>query len=143
MSYSTRFRRLHVQLRLFAPADVDSHVFVDELAGCSLTDVKAFALDPDVTIRRLAALSNMNIDAGLQRTLCSDPDESVVLTLLSRVDPTVEMCQLIIAGPHINARRDLARRKLTTALLQILASDTDQTTGELAKARLVIRGVVV
>jgi hypothetical protein len=56
MTHSTRFRRPHVQLRLFALAEVETHVFVDELAGCSLTDVKAFALDPDVAMRRLAAL---------------------------------------------------------------------------------------
>jgi hypothetical protein len=133
----------HLQLRLIALADIDPHVFIDELVGWSLTNVKALALDPEVRIRRLAALSNMNLDAGLQRTLCSDPDESVVLALLSRVDPTVEMVYLIAAGPHVAARRNVARQNLVTPLLELLAEDEDATTRELAGARLVIRGVPI
>ena len=143
VNYSTRFARTNVQLRLIPLADIDTYVFVDELAGFSLTDVKAFALDPDVTVRRLAALSNWNLDANLQCTLCTDPDESVVLTLLSRIDPSVEMCDLIIAGPHVDARRDLARRNLMTDILQRLADDSDRITAEMARATLVSRGVAV
>ena len=128
----------YLQLRLFKLGDIDPYVFVDELEGWSLTNVKALALDPEVRIRELAALSNMNLDAGLQRTLCTDPAESVVLTLLSRVDPTVEMVHLIAAGPHIEARRNLM-----TPLLELLAEDNDTTTRELAQARLVTRGIRV
>jgi hypothetical protein len=133
----------YLQLRLFKLGDIDPYVFVDELEGWSLTNVKALALDPEVRIRELAALSNMNLDAGLQRTLCTDPAESVVLTLLSRVDPTVEMVHLIAAGPHIQARRNVARRNLMTPLLELLAEDNDTTTRELAQARLVTRGIRV
>jgi hypothetical protein len=133
----------YLQLRLFKLGDIDPYVFVDELEGWSLTNVKALALDPEVRIRELAALSNMNLDAGLQRTLCTDPAESVVLTLLSRVDPTVEMVHLIAAGPHIEARRNVARRNLMTPLLELLAEDNDTTTRELAQARLVTRGIRV
>jgi hypothetical protein len=133
----------YLQLRLFKLGNIDPHVFVDELKGWSLTSVKALALDPEIHIRQLAALSNMNLDAGLQRTLCTDPDESVVLTLLSRIDPTVEMVHLIAAGPHIQARRNVARRNLTTPSLQLLAEDNDTTTRELAQARLVTRGIRV
>jgi hypothetical protein len=132
-----------LQLRLFSLGDVDDYRFVDELAGWSLTSIRALALDPDVSIRRLAARSNMNLDARLQRTLCTDPDLSVVLTLLGRVDPGVEMVELIAAGPHVAARRDLARRNLTTPLLQLLAGDDDDVVRELAQARLVMRGVPV
>jgi hypothetical protein len=133
----------YLQLRLFKLGNIDPYVFVDELEGWSLTNVKALALDPDVKIRQLAALSNMNLDAGLQRTLCTDPAESVVLTLLSRIDPTVEMVHLIAAGPHIQARRNVARRNLMTPLLELLAEDNDTTTRELAQARLVTRGIRV
>ena len=133
----------YLQLRLFKLGNIDPYVFVDELEGWSLTNVKALALDPDVKIRQLAALSNMNLDAGLQRTLCTDPAESVVLTLLSRIDPTVEMVHLIAAGPHVQARRNVARRNLTTPSLQLLAEDNDTTTRELAQARLVTRGIRV
>ena len=133
----------YLQLRLFKLGDIDPYVFVDELEGWSLTNVKALALDPEVRIRELAALSNMNLDAGLQRTLCTDPAESVVLTLLSRVDPTVEMVHLIAAGPHIETRRNVARRNLMTPLLELLAEDNDTTTRELAQARLVTRGIRV
>ena len=143
MTYSTRFANVYVQLRLIQLADIDTHVFVDELEGFSLTDVKAFALDPDVTIRRLAALSNWNIDANLQRTLCIDPDESVVLTLLSRIDPSVVMCDVIIGGRHVNARRDLARRNLTTDILLRLADDPDRMAAELARTTLAARGIAV
>jgi hypothetical protein len=133
----------YLQLRLFKLGNIDPYVFVDELEGWSLTSVKALALDPEVRIRQLAALSNMNLDAGLQRTLCTDPDESVVLTLLSRIDPTVDMVHLITAGPHIQARRNLARRNLMTRLLELLAEDNDTITSELAKARLVTRCIRV
>jgi hypothetical protein len=133
----------YLQLRLFKLGNIDPYVFVDELEGWSLTNVKALALDPEVRIRELAALSNMNLDAGLQRTLCTDPAESVVLTLLSRIDPTVEMVHLIAAGPHIQARRNVARRNLMTPLLELLAEDNDTTTRELAQARLVTRGIRV
>ena len=133
----------YLQLRLFKLGNIDPYVFVDELEGWSLTNVKALALDPEVKIRQLAALSNMNLDAGLQRTLCTDPAESVVLTLLSRIDPTVEMVHLIAAGPHVQARRNVARRNLTTPSLQLLAEDNDTTTRELAQARLVTRGIRV
>ena len=46
MIFSIRHPRPHIQLRLFPLCDVDPHASVDELAGCSLTDVRAFALDP-------------------------------------------------------------------------------------------------
>ena len=141
MIFSIRHLRPHIQLRLFAPSDVDQHVFVDDLAGMSLIDVKAFALDPDVTLRRLAARSRMNLDAGLQRILCTDPDESVVLELLSQVDPTVEMCSLIIDGPHVNARRNLARRHLTTDILRTLTRDEDDAVRELSESTLTTRGI--
>jgi hypothetical protein len=131
-----------LQLRLFDLNDVDPYVFVDELEGWSLTDVRAFALDPERHIRVLAALSNYNIDVTLQAALASDPDEAVVLALLSRVDPSAEVNRLIISGPHVAAKRELARRNLTTATLQLLAVDDDPITRELAQARLVTRGVV-
>ena len=143
MTYSTRFARRNVQLRLISFADIDTYVYIDELAGLSLSDVKAFALDPDVAVRRLAALSDWNIDANLQRTLCTDPDESVVLTLLSRIDPSVEMCDLIIVGPHVDARRTIARRNLMADILRRLANDDDRITAEMARATLAARGAAV
>jgi hypothetical protein len=142
MIFSIRNHR-PVQLRLFAPSEVTPDVFVDELDGYSLSDVKAFAIDPDLSMRRLAASSKWNIDANLQRTLCADPDEGVVMTLLSQVDPSMEMCDVIIDGPHVCARRDLARRNLRTEILARLAGDVDATTSALASARLAERGVTL
>jgi hypothetical protein len=143
MIFSIRLPRHHIQLRLFALSEVDPRVHVDDLARMSLTDVKAFALDPDVQMRLLAARSRMNLDAGLQRILATDPDERVVLTFISSVDPGIEACELIIAGPHVRARQDLGRRNLTTDLLQLLASDSDPTTSGLARVRLIMRGIAV
>jgi hypothetical protein len=141
MIFSIRFPRHHIQLRLFALSEIDLHVYVDDLAGMSLTDVKAFALDPDVQMRVLAARSRMNIDAGLQRILATDPDERVVLALLASVDPGMEACELIIDGPHVLARRDLARRSLVTSLLVKLAQDSDDQARCLAMEQLAARDV--
>lgn len=143
MDDPTRILPTYLQLRLFSLDNVDPYAFVDELEGHSLTDVKAFALDPEVSVRRLAALSNWNLDANLQVTLANDPDEGVVMALLSRVDPGAQACRAIFASPHVNARRDLARRNLLTELLLELAEDPDQVTRELAQVRLVTRGVVL
>jgi hypothetical protein len=140
---STIFCPHCLQMRLFDLGEIDTYVFVDELEGWSLTDVRALALDPELHIRRLAALSNHNIDSTVQATLASDPDESVVLALLSRVDPSAEVNRIIISGPHVQARRELASRNLTTATLLLLADDDDIITRELAQARLVTRGVVI
>jgi hypothetical protein len=113
----------------------------DELEGWALCDVKAFALDPEVRLRRLAALSRMTIDRDLQRTLAADPDERVVLAMLARVDPSIEANLLIIQGPHVEARRVLAERNLTTPSLLLLAFDDDHQARTSARHRLEARGV--
>ena len=114
-----------VQLRLFALTDVDNVLFIDPLEGWDLIDVRALAIDPDPEVRRVAALSNWNWDIRLQRVLAHDPDELVVLNLLSRVDPPLEIVNVILAGPHRWARRVLAARNLPTSVLVQLLDDHD------------------
>ena len=114
-----------LQLRLLALTDVDNYRFIDPLEGWALVDVCAMAIDPDPKVRRVAALSDWNWDIRLQRVLAHDPDELVVLNLLSRVDPPLEVVQIILAGPHRWARRVLAARNLPTGLLVQLLVDHD------------------
>jgi hypothetical protein len=104
----------------------------DPLAGSSLTDVRAFALDLDVEVRMSAAASRWNWDVRVQRALAVDDDERVVLALLDHLDPSREACELIINGPHVAARRELTGRNLPTDLLVRLASDADPVTADLA-----------
>lgn len=128
-----------LQLRLIALADVDPYRFEDPLQGWSLTDVRALALDPEVTVRRVAALSVWNWDIRLQEVLASDPDETVVMNLLSRVDPSISSTRLILDGPHPEARRALARRNLVSEILFGLIHDTDQEVQWSARKTLVRR----
>lgn len=129
-----------LQLQLFADADFDFADFafafadvadvadvgcVDKVAGWELADVRALAIDPDPSVRIVAAASCWNWDVRLQRVLATDPDERVVLALLDQVDPGFEVCELIIAGAHATARRELAGRNLRDELLERLAFDTD------------------
>lgn len=107
-----------------------------------LSDIKAFAIDPEVENRRMAALSPMATDADLQLTLASDPDEQVVLNLLDNVDPHREANLAILAGPHRRARRELARRNLTTATLLTIVDDADPVVRRSARETLEQRGVL-
>ena len=131
---------LHV--RLIQLEDIDDYRFVDPVDGWSLTDVRALALDPDVRMRRLAALSNLNIDIELQRVVATDPDQAVVMNLLARVDPSREITRLIFAGPHTKARRELASRNLTSESLLLVVDDEDDQVRESALATLGRRGVL-
>ena len=69
---------------------VEGSLRPDPLAGATLADVRAYAVDPDRTLRLAAAASRWNVDARVQRVLACDPDEEVVLALLDDVDPGVE-----------------------------------------------------
>ena len=89
----------------------------DPLPDASLTDVRAFAIDPHVEVRMRAAASRWNVDVRVQRVLASDDDEQVVLALLDHVDPYRDVVEVIIDGPHVAARRELAGRNLPTELL--------------------------
>ena len=62
-----------------------------------------------------------------------------MLALLDAVDVGVEACELIIAGPHVEARRVLAARNLRTELLERLAADADPQTAERAASTLAER----
>jgi len=133
----------HLQLRLIQLADIDEYRFVDPLQGWPLLDVRALALDPDVEVRRLAALSNLNWDIELQRVVATDPDEDVVMNLLARIDPPKEIVRLILDGPHTRARRELAQRNLTSETLMLLIDDHDHEVRTSARATLERRGVVL
>jgi hypothetical protein len=111
--------------------------------GIPLSSLRAFALDPEVELRCAVARDPHNWDVGLQRVLATDPDERVVLTLLGQVDPAVEVTRLVIAGPHVEARRILAGRNLTTPSLLLLAEDDDAIARQRARATLTARGVPV
>ncbi len=111
----------------------------DPLVGASLTDVRAFTIDPDVKVRIAAAASRWNWDLRVQLALAADDDERVVLALLDHVDPYREVCELIVEGPHVAARRMLAGRNLLTELLERLADDADPPTAEAARRTLAAR----
>ncbi len=115
----------YLQLWLFDPAGFTSPARRDPFAGWELTDIRALALDPDPQIRIAATASRWNWDVRVQAVLSTDPNQRVVLALLDQVDPDIGVCQLIIAGPHIAARCELARRNLNADLLELLASDGD------------------
>lgn len=131
-----------LQLQLFRLDEVDNYLFIDPLEGWALVDVRALAIDPDVEMRRIAALSNWNCDIRLQRVLASDPDESVVVNMLSRIDPPLEVLQTIFAGPHQHSRRLLATRNLPTSLLVQLTDDHDDEVRRLVICTLRRRGVL-
>ena len=114
---------------------------VDPLSGASVTDVLAFAVDPDVETRLWAAASRWNCDPRVQRLLAADPDEGVVLALLDNVDPGEEAARLIIEGPHVAARRVLAASNLPTELLELLAADVDPVASETARRTLAGRRI--
>jgi dual specificity phosphatase 3 len=124
------------QLELFDPYLYSTVACEDHRAGLSLTDIRALALDPDPAIRQVAACSPWCVDGGLQLVLASDPDESVVWSLLGTIDPGVEACGMIIDGPHVAVRRHLAGRKLRPELLERLALDTDPVVAEAARQSL-------
>lgn len=139
-----RSLRSVIQLRLFPLHTVSTPEPIDEpqLRTWQLRDIRALAIDLDVEMRRLAALSPWVIDSDLQRVLSTDPDEQVVLNLLSRVDPHVEALHFILTGPHALARRELARRNLPTTSLLTLVDDSDEAVRTAARTTLERRGVL-
>jgi hypothetical protein len=137
-----RFRGV-TQLRIF-PSRTDSAADPfdeSQQRSWTLRDVRAFAIDLDVEVRRLAALNPWVIDADLQRVLASDPDEQVVLNLLSQVDTHAEANHCILTGPHTIARRELAGRNLPTPSLLTLIDDPDEVVRAAARTTLERRGI--
>jgi hypothetical protein len=133
-----------IQLRLFPQHTARTVEPLDEpqLRNWSLRDIRALAIDIDVEIRRMAALSKWVVDSDLQLVLATDPDEQVVLNLLSQVDPHAEANHHILASPHTLARRELARRNLATASLLALVDDSDEVVRTAARTTLERRGVL-
>lgn len=115
---------------------IDTRRHCDPFPGRTLTDLRAFALDPDVAVRIAAASSRWNWDVRLQRVLATDADLRVVLALLEQTDPYVEVCELIIGGRHVEARRMLAEQNLRTELLELLCDDPDDLVVAAAQRRL-------
>ncbi len=131
MNENTPFPNIYshpLQLRLFDDTEYSGGRYKDPLADWPLSCVRALAIDPDLEMRLTAAASRWNWDVRLQRVLATDPDQRVVLALLDHVDPYVEVSELIIAGPHEAARRELAGRNVRTTLLERLADDPDPIT---------------
>ncbi len=137
-------RRAFLQRRLFDPHALarPDDLGEPQLASWGLRDVRALAIDPDVEMRRLAALSPWVIDADLQTVLATDPDETVVLNLLERVDPHREANVHILASRHTAARRELACRNLTTETLLTIVDDPDDVVRRAVRTTLERRGVV-
>lgn len=133
-----------IQLRRFPRTAVLKPKPIDEpqLRSWPLRDIRALAIDLDVEMRRMAALTGWAIDADIQRVLASDPDGQVVLNLLSQVDPHAEATHFILTGPHTAARRDLARRNLSTSTLLTLVDDHDEVVRSAARATLERHGVL-
>lgn len=131
------------QLRLFDLVSPERDVAFDPLAGWSLGDVRALAIDPDPEVRIAVAASRWTWDLGVQEVLASDPEVRVVLALLDHVDPSREVCEVIIDGPHVEARQVLASRPLSTALLERLVANDDPATSADAAAVLARRNGTV
>ncbi|MDC3402441.1 hypothetical protein OAX95_00725 [bacterium] len=131
-----------IQRRLFPLRTACAAEQVTELQirNWTLRDIRALAIDLDVEMRRMAALSPLVVDADLQRVLASDPDEQVVLNLLSQVDPHAEANHFILTGPHSLARRELAGRNLATSILLTLVDDSDEIVRTAARTTLERRG---
>ena len=126
----------HLQLWLFDASAFGGRPYEDPLAGWSLSDVRAFAIDVDVELRLAATASRWNLDVRLQEVLASDPDERVVLALLDHVDPDLEVCRQLAHSPFVAVRRELAGRNLRTELLEVLAADADEITNSTARLAL-------
>ena len=77
----------------------------------------------------------------VQQVLASDPDEQVVLNLLSQVDTHAEANHCILTGPHALARRELAGRNLATSSLLTLIDDPDEVVRTAARTTLERRGI--
>ncbi|MDG1266722.1 MAG: hypothetical protein P8O03_10415 [Ilumatobacter sp.] len=129
-----------LQLTLF---DLDAYLcgdFVDPYAGWSLTDIRALAMDPDPEVRQRATMSRWNWDNRVQVQFATDPEESVVLALLANADPGVDATIAIIEGPHVEAKRVLARRNLSSELLLLFLHSDDDIARQSATATLTTRG---
>lgn len=142
---NNRSFRSAIQLRIFPLHTAQAIESPEEpqLRDWSLRDIRALAIDIEVGVRRMAALSRWVVDADLQMVLATDPDEQVVLNLLSQVDPHAEAVHLILTGPHSAARRELARRNLPTSILLALVDDSDEAVRESARTTLERRGRLV
>lgn len=114
----------------------DTAAAVSLAHACSLSIAKRLTRHHDRAVRQALCRNPLVVDVDLQVALAGDPDEQVVLALLDAVDPYVETCEAIIDGPHPAARRILAHRPLTDALLGRLADDPHPVVA--AQARLTL-----
>lgn len=102
--------------------------------------LRALVHDPDPRVRYGVLDNPFIVDADIQATLASDPDPQIVVGLLQRVSPTAEVCRIVMDGPHVEAKRVLARMRIGSERLQVLAHDDDLVTRCIARARLDARG---
>lgn len=102
--------------------------------------LRALVLDPDPRVRHAVLDNPFVVDADIQAALAADPDPEIVVGLLQRVSPTPEVCRIVMDGPHIEARRMLARMRIGGDRLKALAHDADLVTRCIARSRLDVRG---
>lgn len=102
--------------------------------------LRALVHDPDPRVRYGVLDNPFVVDADIQAALAADPDPEIVVGLLQRVSPTPEVCRIVMEGPHVEARRVLARMRIGGDRLKALAHDADLVTRCIARSRLDVRG---
>lgn len=106
---------------------------------CSLRQLRRMVNDPHIAVRAACAANPFVIDVDIQLALAGDAEAVVVHALLDHTDPYLDVCEVIIAGPHASARKRLAFRNLRTGLLERLAVDSHRAVATAAQATLAHR----
>lgn len=113
-----------------------SDVRCDLAAYGSLALLRKAAIHPDPAVRYAATFNRYVVDVDVQNTLAGDIRHEIVEALIERVDLGREAIQIIIDGPHVDARLMLAQRRIGTELLAQLAEDEDIEVRDAATAAL-------
>ena len=77
----------------------------------SLQLARSMVHDRSKRVRQAIAFNPFIGDLDLQLALANDKELDVVLALIDATDPWLETCQVILTGPHLEARRELIERK--------------------------------
>jgi hypothetical protein len=102
--------------------------------------LRALVHDPDPAVRHAVLDNPFVVDADIQATLAADPEPAIVVGLLQRISPSRQVVDTVLAGPHPEARRTLARMRIGSHRLKALADDDDLLTRCIARSRLDVRG---